>query len=197
MYSGKQFTHFICREKRFMHFFVGKTIYALCLESFCALNFAIRKVHTFGPLCTASFRNAQLSQLDLVMFSFSSRWKAKRILTTAPAIRWLKTEIPTAAPSKPPLTRSMRLFLLYRAGTFIAFLSLLHNCLISPVVALCWKFVSISFYHFAQVFFLLIFRKAHTTLFVVLAPIVRMESKRLNNSNILVLNFLKKCVSKF
>ena len=41
------------------------------------------------------------------------------------------------------------------------------------------------------------YRKALTTLFVVLAPIVRMESKRLNNLNIWVLNFLKKCVPKF
>ena len=56
MYSGKQFTHFICREKRFMHFFVGKTIYALCLESFCALKVAIRKVQTFW----ASALNIQL-----------------------------------------------------------------------------------------------------------------------------------------
>ena len=43
----KQFTHFICREKPFMHFFVAKTTYGLCPESFCALIFAIRKVHTF------------------------------------------------------------------------------------------------------------------------------------------------------
>ena len=42
--------HFICREKRLTHFFVAKTIYALRLESFCVLNFAIWKVHTFGPL---------------------------------------------------------------------------------------------------------------------------------------------------
>ena len=45
--SRKRFTHFICCEKRFRHFFVAKTIYALRLESFCALNFAIRKVKTF------------------------------------------------------------------------------------------------------------------------------------------------------
>ena len=104
---------------------------------------------------------------------------------------------PNGGPFKTSFDKVHAAVFLYRAGTFIAFLSLLHNFLISPVVALCWKFVSISFYHFAQVFFLLIFRKALTTLFVVLPPIARMESKRLNNSNILVLNFLKKYLSKF
>ena len=34
-------------QKRFTHFFVAKTIYTLRPESFCALNFAIRKVQTF------------------------------------------------------------------------------------------------------------------------------------------------------
>ena len=39
--------HFICSEKPFTHFFVVETIYAPRPESFCTLNFAIRKVQTF------------------------------------------------------------------------------------------------------------------------------------------------------
>ena len=108
--------------------------------------------------------------LDQHYFLFSSRWKAKRILTAVPAMRWLKREIPTAAHSKLPLTRSMLLLLLFcnRAYSFF-----------------------ITFAHCSH------FRKAHITLYVVLAHIARMESKRLNNLNIWVLNFLKKYISKF
>ena len=70
MYSGKQFTHFICREKRFMHFFVGKTIYALCLESFCALKVAIRKVQ----ILFATFDN--YGNLGFALYSgLFSEWR--------------------------------------------------------------------------------------------------------------------------
>ena len=48
--------HFICSEKPFTHFFVVETIYAPRPESFCALNFAIRKVQTFW----ASARTSQI-----------------------------------------------------------------------------------------------------------------------------------------
>ena len=37
-----------CRQNDLCTLFVAKTIYAFRLESFCALNFAIRKVQTFG-----------------------------------------------------------------------------------------------------------------------------------------------------
>ena len=43
----KQFTHTFLSHKRFTRFFVAKKIFALHLESFCALKVAIGKVQTF------------------------------------------------------------------------------------------------------------------------------------------------------
>ena len=45
--SQKEFTHVFYRENDLRVFFVAKMIYALRLESFCALEVAIRKVQTF------------------------------------------------------------------------------------------------------------------------------------------------------
>ena len=62
----------------------------------------------------------------------------------------------------------------------------------------CCCFVIKPFFQFLSLLLIVfIFRKAHITLYVVLAHIARMESKRLNNLNIWVLNFLKKYLPKF
>ena len=61
------FTHFICRQKPSMHFFVAKTIYALRAESFCALNLAIRKVQTFWASANDPINMIQkLTQLEIL-----------------------------------------------------------------------------------------------------------------------------------
>ena len=69
--------HFFCWKNnlrtRYMRFFVGKTIYALHLESFCAFIFAIRKVHTFWD--SAPQNPDKLADLSRPTWScFSSTW---------------------------------------------------------------------------------------------------------------------------
>ena len=69
--------HFICSEKPFTHFFVVETIYAPRPESFCALNFAIRKVQTFWVSAVFDRLPCQLKKITAFVWG---GWVRGRVL---------------------------------------------------------------------------------------------------------------------
>ena len=58
--SQKEFAHTFLSQKQFTRFFVAKMIYALRLESFCALKVAIWKVQTFWASGEGGALNTEL-----------------------------------------------------------------------------------------------------------------------------------------